>query len=110
MTEISLNELKAYMITDKKINERAYELVSKFNLKGGEFDSVYIADGSDFIVIECGIMCRGEYIPTTHYLTPEEFCLENGKELFDERIKKEYASFNDRRNKDASLIISMENE
>lgn len=97
MVELTVDELKLYMELDKKINIRAEEIAQKFNLSGGKFDSVYVGDPhclpenkQDMIIIEMGCFQCGEYVPSTHYLTPEEFCLSDGKKLFDERIKQEY--------------------
>lgn len=97
MIELSVEELKLYMELDKKINIRAAEIVEQFNLSGGDFDSVYVGDDNylpenkqGMIIIETGEMSRGEYLPTTHYLTPEEFCTSNGEKLYKTRIKKEY--------------------
>lgn len=97
MVDVTIEELKLYMELDKKINIRAAEIAKQFNLSGGDFDSVYISDNEfvpegkeDTIIIEMGEMSHGEYIPTTHYLTPEEFCLPNGNDLYETRVKKEY--------------------
>lgn len=97
MVDVSVDELKLYMELDKKINARAYELSKIFDLSGGEFDSVYVGDDGytpedkkNMIIIETGEFIGGEYCPTNHYLTPEEFCLSDGKQLYKSRIQKEY--------------------
>lgn len=92
MSNMTVDEVKQYILLDKKIVDRASKIAQEFNLAGGEFDSTYVDyyDTKPMLIIEMGQFIHGEYTPTIHYLTPEEFCLPNGKELFETRIQKEY--------------------